>query len=169
MILLDFLLSLTPAAKEKWKDIKLPNRSVQYGFTLSPEDVRWPLLPPPAAIRNLWGQQLTDGQQEAWATKTKSQISFSLQPDQTGKLFMRLINTVLAREQNWVHWKAEGCHQFDLPALDPAEFVDANARVTNHCKPERPFPYLMGTPTLNRLWVDTGRHLDLADLMDTER
>lgn len=48
MILLDFLLSLTPTAKEKWKDIKLPNRSVQYGFTLSAEDVR---RPPPALSR----------------------------------------------------------------------------------------------------------------------
>jgi THO complex subunit 1 len=39
MILLDFLLSLTPAAKEKWKDLKMPNRAVQYTFTLNAEDV----------------------------------------------------------------------------------------------------------------------------------
>lgn len=40
MILIDFLLSLTSGAKDKWKDIKTPNRSVQYAhFTLSPEDV----------------------------------------------------------------------------------------------------------------------------------
>ena len=42
LILIDFLLSLAPQAKEKWKDLKTPNRSVQYTFTLGPEDVSFP-------------------------------------------------------------------------------------------------------------------------------
>lgn len=45
MILLDFLLGLTPSAKEKWTSLKTPNRSVQYAFTLSPVDVPPPSLP----------------------------------------------------------------------------------------------------------------------------
>lgn len=40
MILLEFLLSLTPSAKEKWKTLVAPNRSVQFAFTLNAEDVR---------------------------------------------------------------------------------------------------------------------------------
>jgi THO complex subunit 1 len=82
---------------------------------------------------------------------------------------MRLINTVLAREQNWVHWKADGCHKFDMAPLQPEEFLDAKTKASNHCKPERPFPYVMGTPTLNRLWLDTGKQLHVDDLMDEER
>jgi len=39
MILLDFLLSLTPAAKEKWSVFKMPNRAVQYAVNLEPNDV----------------------------------------------------------------------------------------------------------------------------------
>jgi THO complex subunit 1 len=44
MILLDFLLGLTPAAKEKWGSLQAPNRSVQYTFTLGAEDVTFSLL-----------------------------------------------------------------------------------------------------------------------------
>jgi hypothetical protein len=39
MILLDFLLSLTPAAKEKGAQYSHINRGVQYHFTLNAEDV----------------------------------------------------------------------------------------------------------------------------------
>lgn len=38
LILLDFMLSLTPKAKARLAD--LPNKSVLYGFVLSDEDVR---------------------------------------------------------------------------------------------------------------------------------
>ncbi|KAI5815600.1 THO complex, subunit THOC1 [Pyronema omphalodes] len=144
MILLDFLLSLTPAAKEKWSDPKNTNRAVQYAFTLGPED-------------------------EAWVTKTKDQMSGYLQAEQKGKLFMRLIDTVLAREKNWIAWKTEGCHPFDIPAMKKEEVESAEVKAMNHCKAERPFPYTMGTPTLNRLWVDTGRQLHIDDLMDEDR
>jgi len=82
---------------------------------------------------------------------------------------MRLINTVLAREQNWVHWKAEGCHNFDNAPLGADEFLDAKTNASIHCRVERPFPYTMGTPTLNRLWHDTGKTLHLGDLEDLER
>lgn len=43
MILIDFLLGLTPKAKEKWKNLTTPNRAVQYAFTLGPEDVSFVL------------------------------------------------------------------------------------------------------------------------------
>jgi len=107
--------------------------------------------------------------QEAWTTKTKMQISESLSEDQQGRLFMRLINTVLTREQNWVHWKAEGCHKFDLLPVPTGEFLGAKNKALNHCKPERPFPYVMGTPTLNRLWQDTGKRLKLDNLVEEGR
>jgi len=82
---------------------------------------------------------------------------------------MRLINTVLAREHNWMYWKAEGCVKFDIPPLGADEFLDAKTKATIHCRLERPFPYTMGTPTLNRLWQDTGNTLHLDDLEDEER
>ncbi len=77
---------------------------------------------------------------------------------------MRLINTVLTREQNWVQWKLEGCHPFDMPPLEKLEFVDARNKALSHCKPERPFPYVMGTPQLSKLWQDTGKDVLLDNL-----
>ncbi|KAH0615000.1 uncharacterized protein H6S33_000636 [Morchella sextelata] len=144
MVLIDFLLSLTPGAKDKWKDIKTPNRAVQYSYTLSPED-------------------------EQWAISTRTQISNSLQPNQSGRLFMRLINTVLTREQNWVRWKAESCQPFDMLPLAEEEFEDAKLKAEKQCISEAPFRYVMGTPTLSRLWQGTGDASGMEGLTDEER
>jgi THO complex subunit 1 len=97
------------------------------------------------------------------------QISESLREDQQGRLFMRLINTVLTREQNWVHWKAEGCHKFDLSPVPTGEFLDAKNKALNHCKADRPFPHVMGTPALNSLWQNTGKRLKLDNLAEEGR
>lgn len=83
---------------------------------------------------------------------------------------MRLINTVLTREQNWVQWKAEGCHPFDKAPLPSAEFLDSKNRAMNHCQmASRPYSHSMGTPVLNRLWQDTGKYLQINDLQDEAR
>lgn len=82
---------------------------------------------------------------------------------------MRLINTVLTREQNWVQWKAEGCHPFDKSPLAPAEFLSSKTGAASHCQGARPYPFVMGTPSLSRLWQDTGKHLQIDDLMDEQR
>jgi THO complex subunit 1 len=164
MVLLDFLLSLTPAAKEKGSQYVNINRGVQYAFTLNEDNVS----ASPSSSTCI-SKPDVPSVQEAWAFKTKEQISQSLQPNTSGKLFMRLINTVLAREQNWVQWKVEGCHGFDLAPLPSSEFQDAKAKAALHCKSERPFPYSMGTPTLHRLWKDTGDHLQIEDLEDDDR
>ena len=102
--------------------------------------------------------------QELWALKTKAQISNSLSPDQPGRLFMRLINTILTREQNWVRWKAESCHPFDMPPLAESDFEDAKKKAIKQCTTEPPFRHIMGTPTLSRLWKDTGDSTGLQGL-----
>ncbi|RPA96480.1 hypothetical protein L873DRAFT_1811344 [Choiromyces venosus 120613-1] len=144
LILIDFLLSLTPQTKEKWKDLKTPNRSVQYAFTLGPED-------------------------EKWAATTKEQILRSLEPDVQGRLFTRTIKTVLIREQNWVRWKAESCHPFDMPPLDDADIEDAKQKAAKACEIPESYKYTMGTPALNSLWKATGDIIGLEGLADPTR
>lgn len=82
---------------------------------------------------------------------------------------MRLINTVLTREQNWVRWKAEGCQKFQLDPLPRPEIEDAKAKAAAHTKPDRPFPHVMGTPALSRLWGSTGKRVKVDDLAEEER
>ncbi|CAZ80092.1 unnamed protein product [Tuber melanosporum] len=144
LILIDFLLSLTPQAKGKWKDLKTPNRSVQYAFTLGLED-------------------------EKWAATTKEQILRSLEPDVQGRLFTRTIKTVLIREQNWVRWKAESCHPFDMPPLGDADIEDAKQKAVKACEIPESYKYTMGTPTLNLLWQATGDLTGLEGLTDPTR
>ncbi|CUS10902.1 unnamed protein product [Tuber aestivum] len=144
LILIDFLLSLTPQAKEKWKDLKTPNRSVQYAFTLGLED-------------------------EKWAATTKEQILRSLEPDVQGRLFTRTIKTVLIREQNWVRWKAESCHPFDMPPLGDADIEDAKQKAAKACEIPESYKYTMGTPALNSLWRATGDLTGLEGLTDPKR
>lgn len=82
---------------------------------------------------------------------------------------MRLINTVLTREQNWVRWKVESCQSFDMPPLAEADFEDAKRKAEKQCVPEAPFRYVMGTPTLSKLWQETGDAAGMEGLADVER
>lgn len=97
---MDFLLSLSPKAKEELSSIPQVNKSVAYlDQTLSEEDIKW-------------------------ATTMKTDISkylLSTTPD--GPFFLRLVETVLIRDKNWVRWKIENCPPIELPAVTPQEWV----------------------------------------------
>lgn len=84
LILIDFLLSLTEKAKKRLSALESTNRSMLQPFTLSEEDTKW-------------------------ATNTRATITTYLSGTQEGKLFNRMVETVLARDKNWVRWKFESC------------------------------------------------------------
>lgn len=112
LIITDFLLSLSPKAKEELSSIPQVNKSVAYlDQTLSDEDIKW-------------------------ATAIKSEISkylLSTTPD--GPFFLRLVETVLIRDKNWVRWKIENCPPIELPAVTPQEWAEtmrtAKSQTTN--------------------------------------
>ncbi|KAL2803231.1 THO complex, subunit THOC1 [Aspergillus granulosus] len=115
LILLDFMLSLTPQSKSKLAD--LTNKSVLYGFSLGEEDA-------------------------AWATKMRKSIEEYLQEGVGGKFYYRMVDTVLSRDKNWVRWKAEGCPPIEKPAVSVTEYLGAreNAVKTYSNKRLRPSP-----------------------------
>lgn len=98
---MDFLLSLSPKAKEELSSIPQVNKSVAYlDQTLGEEDIKW-------------------------ATAMKADISkylLSTTPD--GPFFLRLVETVLIRDKNWVRWKIENCPPIELPAVTPQEWAE---------------------------------------------
>ncbi|KAL5356235.1 THO complex subunit 1 transcription elongation factor-domain-containing protein [Aspergillus floccosus] len=98
LILLDFMLSLTPKAKAKLTD--LTNKSVLYGFVLNDEDAKW-------------------------AIKVRKAIEEYLQQGIGGKFYYRMVDTVLSRDKNWVRWKAEGCPLIERPPVTVTEYLDA--------------------------------------------
>ncbi|MCJ1271694.1 hypothetical protein MMC22_011599 [Lobaria immixta] len=106
LILIDFLLSLTPKAKRKLEHAT--NKSVLYSFTLSEEDAKW-------------------------ATETRSEITTYLQHGAEGKFYYRMVDTVLSRDKNWAHWKAEGCPLIERVPVSAEEFVMAQTGAQKTC------------------------------------
>lgn len=144
LILIDFLLSLTPATRERWTDIQSPNKNVQFSFTLAPDD-------------------------EKWATKTRSLICEYLQPNYEGRLFMRLVETILTRDKNWVQWKAENCQSFEKKPVPEEEVKRSMDRTMEICRPTRPYPHVMGAPALAKLWREAGKSPGMEGLKRKER
>ncbi|KAK1464441.1 guanylate kinase [Colletotrichum cuscutae] len=101
LIIMDFLLSLSPKTKEKLAG-NAQNKSVIYlGQVLTEEDTKW-------------------------ATEMKKTIVDKyLKHGVDGPYFSRMVETVLARDKNWIRWKSENCPSIELPAVSPETFDEA--------------------------------------------
>lgn len=113
LIVMEFLLSLSPKAKEKLATVKAPNKSVTYSDQqLSEEDTKW-------------------------ATEMRAGVVKYLQKGFDGPFFDRMVGTVLVRDKNWVRWKIENCPSIELPTLSPATFTEARAAATRLARTRR--------------------------------
>ena len=114
LILLDFLLSLTEQAKQRLKESDAnTNKSVLYAHTLSEDDSKW-------------------------ATVTRSSINTYLStsvPD--GKFYWRMVETVLARDKNWVRWKIEHCPPIVRDQVSTEQELEARKGARDATKPRR--------------------------------
>ncbi|KAF7589118.1 hypothetical protein BBP40_004753 [Aspergillus hancockii] len=124
LILLDFMLSLTPKAKAKLAD--LTNKSVLYGFVLNDEDAKW-------------------------AVNMRKAIEEYLQEGAGGKFYYRMVDTVLSRDKNWVRWKAEGCPLIERPPVSVTEYLGAREHATKVYANKRLRSSPMGSLDLNFL------------------
>ena len=99
LILIDLLLSVTEKAKQKVLSIgSVTNPKIIEDMTLSEEDAKW-------------------------ALGTRATITTYLSGTQEGKLFNRMVDTVLARDKNWVRWKLEYCRRIVRdPVSSESEF-----------------------------------------------
>lgn len=124
LILLDFMLSLTPQAKAQLAD--LSNKSVLYGFVLNDEDAKW-------------------------ASGMRKRIEGYLQEGTGGKFYYRMVDTVLSRDKNWVRWKAEGCPPIERAAVSVADYIGAREHVCKVYVNKRLRPSPMGSLDLKFL------------------
>lgn len=115
LILLDFMLSLTPEAKSRLAN--LTNKSVLYGFVLSEENAQWVL-------------------------DMRKQIEKYLRQGLGGNFYYRMVDTVLSRDKNWARWKAEGCPPIERPPISASDYTTAreDAIKTYASKRLRPSP-----------------------------
>ncbi|MCJ1466740.1 hypothetical protein MMC07_005360 [Pseudocyphellaria aurata] len=131
LILVDFLLSLTPKAKRKLEHAT--NKSVLYSFSLSEEDAKW-------------------------AAETRTEITTYLQHGAEGKFYYRMVDTVLSRDKNWAHWKAEGCPLIERVPVSADEFVQAQTGAQKACANKK----LRATPmgSLDLKFLSDGENAD---------
>lgn len=102
LIIVEFLISLSPSAKKRLATASTPNKSVTYSdHILSEEDA-------------------------AWVAKMKHHITEHIKnSDDDGAYFFRMVDTILARDKNWVRWKVESCQSIERPGVSAEEFVSA--------------------------------------------
>lgn len=116
LIIMDFLLSLSIAAKEKLTSVQVINKSVAYlDQALSEEDIKW-------------------------ASEMKSDVTEYLKSAHDGQFFYRMVETILSRDKNWVRWKIENCPPIERPAVSSQEWTKAmdEAKVNATSKRIRP-------------------------------
>ena len=127
LILVDFLLSLTPKAKKKLE--QATNRSVLYAYILNDDNAKW-------------------------ASNARNEIATYLQQGPEGKFYYRMVDTVLSRDKNWVHWKAEGCPLIARDPIPAENFAEAEKKAQKVCEPRRIRPNAMGALDLSFLAAD---------------
>lgn len=142
LILIDFLLSLTDKAKKRLVVPEATNKSMLYSFTLGEED-------------------------EKWAVSTRQAITNYLSQTYDGKLFNRMVDTVLARDKNWIRWKVESCPSIVRDPVSTDSELEARKGAREATKirrvPERP----MGAMDLS--FLDEGSLGGLEALKDPAR
>ncbi|EPS36511.1 hypothetical protein H072_9941 [Dactylellina haptotyla CBS 200.50] len=135
LIVIEFLLSLSLKYK-RYLEADAKNRSVQFAYTLSEED-------------------------DKWAETAKKDIvnALNYKSGMDGLLFSRTVDSVLAREKNWVKWKAENCISFEMEAV-PAQDVAISKLTGDQITKLTPsLEYNMGAPALSKAWFDNNPDL----------
>ena len=151
LILIDFLLSLTEKVKQKddahyapttqgGKDTR--NKSVVYSYTLKDEDAQW-------------------------AISTRTTITSYLQSTTDGRFYHRMVETVLARDKNWVRWKVEACPSILRDPVSAKQEMEARAGARGATRvrrvPDRP------TGAMDLSFLAEGQGGGLAALKDPAR
>ncbi|PMB73517.1 THO complex subunit 1 [Beauveria bassiana] len=123
LITTDFLLSLSAEAKQKLTGVPTANKAVVYSEQLSEEDTKW-------------------------ATDTKRRISEYLRQGFDGPYFFRMVETVLARDKNWVFWKMASCPPIEREPVTAADFVAARSSAERMATSKRLRPTPIGAVSM---------------------
>lgn len=143
LIVTDFLLSLTAGAKEKTASFNASNKSVIYNDQLSEDNAKW-------------------------ALEMKITISDYLKRGADGPYFYRMVETVLARDKNWVFWKMASCPPIQRDPVSAELFIEARAAAQRSATSKRLRPTPMGSLSLDFLKDDDDESL-LNQLKSSER
>lgn len=125
LILIDFLLHLTPRSKQKMNELKA-QKAMLYPYTLSDEDT-------------------------VWANNTRRDIASYLREAPDGNYYFRMVDNVLSRDKNWVRWKVESCPSIERTPIATEDYISAKAGAKRACTNKRLRANPMGAIDLSYL------------------
>ncbi|KAF7559324.1 hypothetical protein G7046_g4828 [Stylonectria norvegica] len=132
LITMDFLLSLSAQARDKLSKTASINKSVMYMDQILSED------------------------DTKWANDMKKTIADYLRQGSDGPYFYRMVETVLARDKNWVRWKIEGCMSIIRDPISPASFVESRGTAQRTATNKRLRPTPLGAVSVEFLRSENG-------------
>jgi THO complex subunit 1 len=106
--------------------------------------------------------------QTEWALGIKSAIRSYLEQAPDGKLYYRMVDTVLSRDRNWVRWKMENCQPFTRDRVPTQNFLQAKSgaqRAAASKKAAKP----MGVPSSLDFLHNTEAEKGLSQLRQRNR
>ncbi len=98
----------------------------------------------------------------------RNDIADYLQQGTEGRFYYRMVDTVLSRDKNWVHWKAEGCPPIQRDPVSAHDFAEAETGAQRACANKRLRPAPMGSLDLKFL-TDRSDTDGMEKLKDPER
>jgi THO complex subunit 1 len=143
LITLNFILSWTADAKKKYEGMNTPNKSVMYSGEFGEEEAKW-------------------------ARDTKNRIADYMRKDQPGRFFYRMVDTVLARDKNWVYWKMAGCEPIRRDPITPELWAEAQASAQRATMNKRLRPIPLNAVPMEFL-KEKDRDQVMEELKNTER
>ncbi|GAA5841406.1 hypothetical protein JCM5353_007122 [Sporobolomyces roseus] len=128
LILTQYLLSLTPSARNRAQLLPLTNASAFPNYVLSGEEEK----------------KVLEIEEKSWK---------EIESMQGGDKVKRALETVLKRERNWTDWKLRSCLPFTKVSLDPNESsTTAQQKLKVGMRPKPKFPHQLGNVRLSRVW-----------------
>ncbi|KYK55856.1 nuclear matrix protein [Drechmeria coniospora] len=143
LIVTDFILTMSAGAKEKLANVNSSNKSVIYNDQLNEENTKW-------------------------ASETKASISDYLKRGLEGPYFYRMVETVLARDKNWVFWKMASCPPISRISVSDTTWNDSKGTSQRLAASKRLRPTPMGAVPMDFLRDDINK-LAMDSLQEAER
>ncbi|KAF9103150.1 hypothetical protein BGX29_003708 [Mortierella sp. GBA35] len=139
LIILQYLLFHTPASKELQS--KTANKAFMPQWILQAADEEWTETTRPKILKHLKMVGLETGDPS----------------------FLSTVEYILKREENWVHWKADGCPQFEKQSWTAEQVEQTGQKRKRLSLKLAPMKQRLGSETLTRLWHDVKEEEEMGD------
>lgn len=90
-------------------------------------------------------------------------IADYMKKDTPGRIFHRMVDTVLSRDKNWVYWKMANCPTIKRDPVQPQLYADAKGAAQKLATSKRLRPFPMGAVSLDFLQPADVRSMDEND------